>query len=752
MALAFLCSQARKQDSYFKISDNPVSGFRGLVIDHGLRKGSQKEGLAVCNTLRHLGFFTAELLPLSWSGALGDYSHPKDLPNFESVARTLRYQKLGSVCAFHKIASLLTAHHEDDQYETVLMRLLQGHGSRGLRGMRKAQDIPECAGMFGADRSGFVDDQRRKHPFYNMKPSYEERRKLQQELRSGLSHFKDEAELNDVDIELPDVDVEDFYQPERVTSYERPPIDIEDGGVTVYRPLLEFSKDRLIATCLENKIPWWEDATNKDPTLTMRNAVRHLYKGYTLPKALQKPAIFALSKRCELRVQAQEADANRLLSRIVIRPLGPLAGTLTVKFPELSPRLSKRDSGSPLRRQARLQKRRGAAAILLRKILMLVSPESQPPVLATLENHVARLFPSLANPDEPADLASPRKPFNLSGVLLIPRSQRPPRLPTARSPESAPGPPRLNGWDLARTPYPSTLPPPRLTWRRAPGKSWTRGRNSNNNNPNIINSRHRCTWTPRTPWQLWDGRYWVRLKHRLPCPVVVQPFLAEHNTRSRRKLLAPHPGDRDRLSAALQRHAQGKARYTLPAVYVEGPLDLARAARARRRPDRPSNHLPDVTPDVTTTMTIENSDEGEVSEEKSGSSSSSSAVDESLYSKVLGPSEMMLVALPTLDVRMPGLDEWVSYEIRYRKVDRDTLNAAGTFHRGSFVSSPRTTNKRVYNSNNNNNSSGRVVRGRGRVGYRPGRRIRLGRARDSRRRLGRTTERRTSRPSSKADD
>jgi tRNA(Ile)-lysidine synthase len=53
----------------------------------------------------------------------------------ETSARAARYRWLGEVAERHGAADIVTAHHADDQAETVLMRLLRGSGPAGLAGM-----------------------------------------------------------------------------------------------------------------------------------------------------------------------------------------------------------------------------------------------------------------------------------------------------------------------------------------------------------------------------------------------------------------------------------------------------------------------------------------------------------------------------------------------------------------------------------------------------------------------------------------
>jgi tRNA(Ile)-lysidine synthase len=61
----------------------------------------------------------------------------------EEAARIKRYAALGELCRAHQVNLLLTAHHEDDQAETVLLQLLRGSGVAGLSGMDVVNTAPD---------------------------------------------------------------------------------------------------------------------------------------------------------------------------------------------------------------------------------------------------------------------------------------------------------------------------------------------------------------------------------------------------------------------------------------------------------------------------------------------------------------------------------------------------------------------------------------------------------------------------------
>jgi tRNA(Ile)-lysidine synthase len=102
-----------------------------LTVDHGLRAASAAEAATVAALCGTLGIPHA-ILP--WCGS-------KPGANIQAAARTARYALMGAWCAAHGVSLLLTAHHADDQAETLLMQLQRGSGVAGLAGIRTARPL-----------------------------------------------------------------------------------------------------------------------------------------------------------------------------------------------------------------------------------------------------------------------------------------------------------------------------------------------------------------------------------------------------------------------------------------------------------------------------------------------------------------------------------------------------------------------------------------------------------------------------------
>ena len=96
-----------------------------LIVDHKLRKKSGNEALKVKNILKKRKISSKIL---TWKGKI-----PKS--NIQKNARFIRYSLISNYCSKKNIKYLITAHHEDDQIENFLIRLLRGSGLTGLSSM-----------------------------------------------------------------------------------------------------------------------------------------------------------------------------------------------------------------------------------------------------------------------------------------------------------------------------------------------------------------------------------------------------------------------------------------------------------------------------------------------------------------------------------------------------------------------------------------------------------------------------------------
>ena len=114
------------------------AAFVPLHVDHGLHPQS-------ADVERALRARRGRLMASSSSAVRVAVDRSRSDSGSKARARDARYRALGELLAPGEW--LLTAHHGDDQLETLLLRLLRGTGVRGLRGI-----IP--FGPFGAGELG----------------------------------------------------------------------------------------------------------------------------------------------------------------------------------------------------------------------------------------------------------------------------------------------------------------------------------------------------------------------------------------------------------------------------------------------------------------------------------------------------------------------------------------------------------------------------------------------------------------------
>ncbi|WEW60965.1 adenine nucleotide alpha hydrolase family protein [Emydomyces testavorans] len=434
------------------------------------------------------------VLTLQWPEGRGD---PSELSNFETVARKLRYQALGKSCIAENIQTLFLGHHEDDNIETALLRLAQGHGRFGLAGFDSISPIPECQGLWGVSQSGDIT---------SLETMCADRTPRHASKRPELIKNMDTPVLS------PRLDIEHFTA---------------TGGVYLFRPFRQFPKARLEATCRAAKVPFVIDPTNADGTLTVRNTVRKLLSSGELPRALQSPSILTLIHKNQEAKERLQGLVDDFVKLIHVINFDFQAGTLLVRlpFPDevqlFEANYNNPDNSYPYINPFVVQLK------VVRTLIELVTAEASPQISHKGTVAAAKMF----WPESMKDTLSPDT-FTLGGVQFQPRKRKRVRGRHGGFPynfkrrdqtaltastvaagqnsinrivkDAEHNPRDPNVWQLSREPFRrySPLPVTEFSIRlpdpdseRIGEKGWTE-----------IN---KSEWTE---WKLWDCRYWVRLR------------------------------------------------------------------------------------------------------------------------------------------------------------------------------------------------------------------------------------------------
>lgn len=122
LALLLLAAEARRGQ------------VEAATVDHALREGSRAEAEQVAALCIERAIPHA-ILTARWA--------VPPIGNIQARARTERYALLGGWARDRGLATVATAHHADDQAETLLMRLARGSGVNGLAGTRPRRPLAD---------------------------------------------------------------------------------------------------------------------------------------------------------------------------------------------------------------------------------------------------------------------------------------------------------------------------------------------------------------------------------------------------------------------------------------------------------------------------------------------------------------------------------------------------------------------------------------------------------------------------------
>lgn len=111
------------------LASNPDLDLIVAHFDHGVRADSKKDRVLVGKTAKRYN------LPFAYAeGKLGANAS-------EDAARKARYDFLREIQQQHHARAIITAHHQDDVLETMLINLIRGTGRKGLSSLQTTSEL-----------------------------------------------------------------------------------------------------------------------------------------------------------------------------------------------------------------------------------------------------------------------------------------------------------------------------------------------------------------------------------------------------------------------------------------------------------------------------------------------------------------------------------------------------------------------------------------------------------------------------------
>ena len=124
-------------------AENRLPGpLRFCHIDHGVRDDSRQNTQHVVDLAEHLD---VPIHVRRLAGVDGPAAAQRTRPSEDSL-RQARYEAIASIAETCGARTVTTAHHADDNIETVLFRMLRGTGPRGLAGIPEARWLSSASG------------------------------------------------------------------------------------------------------------------------------------------------------------------------------------------------------------------------------------------------------------------------------------------------------------------------------------------------------------------------------------------------------------------------------------------------------------------------------------------------------------------------------------------------------------------------------------------------------------------------------